>query len=133
LTAIALSPDGSRVAYADEHGVYVLGIDSRETKRIAVFSIPKRDRWRAIYSARAGKHSQTARRNHSKIAYSGWWSRALYEASILSNHKRTGNFLSLERAQRKEVFVSQLLALERLGRLRVMAKSEGEGTNRPFG
>lgn len=44
LTAIALSPDGSRVAYADEHGVYVLGIDSRETKRIAVFSIPKRDR-----------------------------------------------------------------------------------------
>ena len=53
-------------------------------------------------------------------------SRALYEASIFSNQKRAGNFLSLDRAQRKEVFVSQLLGLERLRRLSAMAKGEGE-------
>ena len=53
-------------------------------------------------------------------------SRALYEASIFSNQKRTGNFLSLDRAQRKEVFVSQLLGLARLRRLSAMAKCEGE-------
>ncbi len=53
--------------------------------------------------------------------------RALYEASIFSNQKRVGNFLSLERSQRKEVFVGQLLGLERLRRLSAMAKSEGEG------
>jgi len=53
-------------------------------------------------------------------------SRDLYEASIFSNQKRLGNFLSLERAQRKEVFVSQLLGLERLRRLSAMAKGEGE-------
>ncbi len=57
-------------------------------------------------------------------------SRALYEASIFSNQKRTGNFLSLDRAQRKEVFVSQLLGLERLRRLSAMAKSEGESLTR---
>lgn len=52
--------------------------------------------------------------------------RALYEASIFSNQKRAGNFLSLDRAQRKEVFVSQLLGLERLRRVSAMAKGEGE-------
>lgn len=57
-------------------------------------------------------------------------SRALYEASIFSNQKRTGNFLSLERAQRKELFVSQLLGLERLRRLSAMAKGETESTAR---
>src|SRR5215472_16334161 len=57
-------------------------------------------------------------------------SRALYEASIFSNQKRAGNFLSLERAQRKEVFVSHLLGLERLRRLNAMAKSEGDGIGR---
>lgn len=53
-------------------------------------------------------------------------SRALYEASIFSNQKRAGNFLSLDRAQRKEVFVSQLLGLERLRHLSAMAKGESE-------
>ena len=57
-------------------------------------------------------------------------SRALYEASIFSNQKRTGNFLSLDRAQRKEVFISQLLGLERLRRLSAMAKGEGETMTR---
>lgn len=57
-------------------------------------------------------------------------SRALYEASIFSNQKRTGNFLSLERVQRKEVFVSQLLGLERLRRLSAAAKSEEESRAR---
>lgn len=57
-------------------------------------------------------------------------SRALYEASIFSNQKRAGNFLSLERAQRKEVFVSQLLGLGRLRRLSTMANGEGETIGR---
>jgi len=57
-------------------------------------------------------------------------SRALYEASIFSNQKRAGNFLSLERAQRKDVFVSQLLGLERLRRLSAMAKGEAERITR---
>jgi len=35
-------------------------------------------------------------------------------ASIFSSQKRTGNFLSLERSQRKELFITQLLGLERL-------------------
>ncbi|MCZ2078649.1 MAG: hypothetical protein LC130_27095 [Bryobacterales bacterium] len=57
-------------------------------------------------------------------------SRAFYEASIFSNQKRAGNFLSLERAQRKDVFVSELLGLERLRRLSAMAKAEAERTTR---
>jgi DNA repair exonuclease SbcCD ATPase subunit len=57
-------------------------------------------------------------------------SRALYEASIFSNQKRAGNFLSLERAQRKEVFVSQLLGLGRLRRLSAMAKDEADNVGR---
>jgi len=35
-------------------------------------------------------------------------------ASIFSSQKRTGNFLSLERGKRKELFITQLLGLERL-------------------
>ena len=38
----------------------------------------------------------------------------LFEASIFSNQKRTGNFLGLERSQRKHLFITQLLGLERL-------------------
>src|SRR6266536_3530033 len=34
--------------------------------------------------------------------------------SIFSNQHRTGNFLSLERSQRKELFITQLLGLQRL-------------------
>ena len=56
--------------------------------------------------------------------------REFYEARILSNQKRAGNFLSLERAQRKDVFVSELLGLERLRRLSAMAKAEAERTTR---
>jgi DNA repair exonuclease SbcCD ATPase subunit len=56
--------------------------------------------------------------------------RALYEASIFSNQKRVGNFLSLDRAQRKEVFVSQLLGLGRLRRLSAMAKDEADDAGR---
>jgi DNA repair protein SbcC/Rad50 len=38
----------------------------------------------------------------------------LFEASIFSNQKRTGNFLGLERSQRKHLFITQLLGLDRL-------------------
>ena len=38
----------------------------------------------------------------------------LFEASIFSNQKRTGNFLGLERSERKHLFITQLLGLERL-------------------
>ena len=38
----------------------------------------------------------------------------LFEASIFSNQKRTGNFLGLERSERKHLFITQLLGLDRL-------------------
>jgi len=38
----------------------------------------------------------------------------LFEASIFSNQKRAGNFLGLERSERKHLFITQLLGLDRL-------------------
>ena len=53
-------------------------------------------------------------------------SRSFYEASIFSNQKRIGNFLSLDRAQRKELFVEQLLGMGRLRGLCALAKDKNE-------
>ncbi|HEX5482044.1 MAG TPA: hypothetical protein VFZ08_05405 [Terriglobia bacterium] len=41
-------------------------------------------------------------------------SMALFEASYFSSQKRTGNFLGLERSERKQLFVTELLGLDRL-------------------
>ncbi len=58
-----------------------------------------------------------------KEAFSEWISKHVgspgaFLASIFSSQKRTGNFLSLERNQRKELFITQLLGL---GRLRLIS------------
>lgn len=37
-----------------------------------------------------------------------------FQATVFSNQKRTGNFLGLERSERKQLFITQLLGLERL-------------------
>lgn len=37
-----------------------------------------------------------------------------FQASIFSSQKRTGNFLGLERSERKQLFITQLLGLDRL-------------------
>jgi len=37
-----------------------------------------------------------------------------FQAAVFSNQKRTGNFLGLERSERKQLFIIQLLGLERL-------------------
>ena len=54
-----------------------------------------------------------------KEAFAEWISKHVgsasgFLASIFSNQHRTGNFLSLERSQRKELFITQLLGLQRL-------------------
>jgi exonuclease SbcC len=48
-------------------------------------------------------------------------------SSIFSNQKRTGNFLSLERSERKELFIRELLGLDRLRLIAAAAKDKAEG------
>ena len=50
----------------------------------------------------------------------------LFEATIFSNQKRTGNFLGLERSERKHLFITQLLGLERLRLISATARALAE-------
>lgn len=64
-------------------------------------------------------HKGVALASGKKEAFAEWTSKHVgsagrFLASIFSSQRRTGNFLSLERSQRKELFVTQLLGLERL-------------------
>jgi exonuclease SbcC len=47
-------------------------------------------------------------------------------SSIFSSQKRTGNFLSLERSERKELFIRELLGLDRLRLIATAAKEKAE-------
>src|SRR5438552_9797744 len=47
-------------------------------------------------------------------------------ASIFSSQKRTGNFLSLERSERKELFIRELLGLDRLRLIAAAAKEQAD-------
>ncbi len=47
-------------------------------------------------------------------------------SSIFSSQKRTGNFLSLDRSERKELFIRELLGLDRLRLIAAAAKAKGE-------
>jgi DNA repair exonuclease SbcCD ATPase subunit len=47
-------------------------------------------------------------------------------SSIFSSQKRTGNFLSLDRSERKELFIRELLGLDRLRLIAAAAKGKGE-------
>jgi DNA repair protein SbcC/Rad50 len=47
-------------------------------------------------------------------------------SSIFSSQKRTGNFLSLDRSDRKELFILELLGLDRLRLIAAAAKDKGE-------
>ena len=47
-------------------------------------------------------------------------------SSIFSSQKRTGNFLSLERSERKELFIRELLGLDRLRLIAAEAKEKGD-------
>ena len=47
-------------------------------------------------------------------------------SSIFSSQKRTGNFLSLERSERKELFIRELLGLDRLRLIAAVAKDKGD-------
>jgi DNA repair protein SbcC/Rad50 len=51
-------------------------------------------------------------------------------SSIFSSQKRTGNFLSLDRSERKELFVRELLGLDRLRLIAAAAKEKGDGVAR---
>jgi exonuclease SbcC len=47
-------------------------------------------------------------------------------SSIFSSQKRTGNFLSLDRSERKELFIRELLGLDRLRLIAAVAKDRGD-------
>ena len=47
-------------------------------------------------------------------------------SSIFSSQKRTGNFLLLERSERKELFIRELLGLDRLRLIAAAAKEKGD-------
>ncbi|MGD0228395.1 MAG: AAA family ATPase [Terriglobia bacterium] len=47
-------------------------------------------------------------------------------SSIFSSQKRTGNFLSLDRSERKELFIRELLGLDRLRLIAAAAKGKGD-------
>jgi exonuclease SbcC len=47
-------------------------------------------------------------------------------SSIFSSQKRTGNFLSLDRSERKGLFIRELLGLDRLRLIAATAKEKGE-------
>jgi len=47
-------------------------------------------------------------------------------SSIFSSQKRTGNFLSLERSERKDLFIRELLGLDRLRLIAAAAKGKAE-------
>jgi len=51
-------------------------------------------------------------------------------ASPYSSQKRTGNFLTLERSQRKELFITQLLGLDRLRLISATAKGLADETRK---
>jgi exonuclease SbcC len=64
-------------------------------------------------------HQGVALASGKKEAFAEWTSKHVgsissFLASIFSSQRRTGSFLSLERIQRKELFITQLLGLERL-------------------
>lgn len=50
----------------------------------------------------------------------------LFLASLFSSQKRTGNFLGLERSERKQLFITELLGLERLRRISAAARERAE-------
>jgi len=49
-----------------------------------------------------------------------------FESAIFSNQKRTGNFLGLDRSARKELFIRELLGLDRLRLIAAVAKEKAE-------
>jgi DNA repair protein SbcC/Rad50 len=50
----------------------------------------------------------------------------LFLASLFSSQKRTGNFLGLERSERKQLFITELLGLERLRRISAAARERAD-------
>ena len=51
-------------------------------------------------------------------------------SSIFSSQKRTGNFLSLDRSERKGLFIRELLGLDRLRLIATASKTKGEVVSR---
>jgi exonuclease SbcC len=51
-------------------------------------------------------------------------------SSIFSSQKRTGNFLSLDRSERKKLFIRELLGLDRLRLIAATAKEKGDAVAR---
>src|SRR5579864_5406365 len=80
-------------------------------------------------------HQGVALASGKKEAFAEWTSKHVgsaggFLASIFSSQRRTGNFLSLERSQRKELFVTQLLGLERLRLISATARGFADEENK---
>ncbi|MGH9772525.1 MAG: AAA family ATPase [Candidatus Acidiferrales bacterium] len=54
----------------------------------------------------------------------------LFLASYFSSQKRTGNFLGLERSERKQLFITELLGLDRLRRISAAARDRADEWSR---
>jgi DNA repair protein SbcC/Rad50 len=54
----------------------------------------------------------------------------LFLASLFSSQKRTGNFLGLERSERKQLFITELLGLDRLRRISAAARERTDAQTR---
>jgi DNA repair protein SbcC/Rad50 len=80
-------------------------------------------------------HQGVALATGTKEAFTEWVSKHMgsaggFLAAIFSSQRRTGNFLSLERSQRKELFITQLLGLERLRLISATARGFADEKNK---
>src|SRR5215467_3856334 len=76
----------------------------------------------ALANGKKDAHQEAIRKRIGRVE--------LFEASIFSNQKRTGNFLGLERSERKHLFITQLLGLERLRLISATARGLADEVGR---
>jgi exonuclease SbcC len=76
----------------------------------------------ALASGKKDAHQEAIRKRLGAVE--------LFEAAIFSNQKRTGSFLGLERSERKHLFITQLLGLERLRLISATARGRADEAGR---
>ena len=90
-------------------------------------SIPSPARWRAICSTGTGKPLTNGKKEpFEELVRKCAGTPDFFLSSIFSSQKRTGNFLSLDRSERKELFIRELLGLDRLRLIAAAAKDKAD-------
>ena len=90
-------------------------------------SIRSRGRWRATSSTARGEPLTNGKKDvFQELIRKRIGTIAFFESAIFSNQKRTGNFLGLDRSERKELFIRELLGLDRLRLIATAAKEKAE-------